>query len=226
MRGVLIRRGVLVGRCGDVEQKRSVQGFGEAVGMPMTMMGEAFVKNPGQTPVEAAEFLSGIAPREKWEELFAGDFNSVKFATLPRSSTVFNDITPAKFARMFLATCAACPRECFVAFVRLTALAWDPLFRMPGAEPEKEYAFPYALAYRFGLDRLWSAPGLGLLLVFFAGAFAFVRRGWRVLFMILPFAAYCFGTALLLSGWDHRFFWGVIVASPVAAAALLRAPRA
>ena len=42
-------------------------------------------------------------------------------------------------------------------------------------------------------------------------------NGFSVLMLI-------FGTALLLSGWDHRFFWAVIAAAPVVAAAMLRAP--
>ena len=31
--------------------------------------------------------------------------------------------------------------------------------------------------------------------------------------MSLPFIAYNYGTALLLSGWDQRFFWGIIIGS-------------
>lgn len=222
-RAVLTRRGMLDGRCGFVEQKRAKQSFGEAVGMPMTMMGEAFTRHPEKVPPEAAAFLAGIAPHEKWRQLFHGEFNEVKFSSLPRASTIFNEITPGKFCRMFLATLAACPLDCLRAFVRLSALAWDPCLRMPcgfgGGDDSVN-----RLIFNLTGDRLWAATGLYLLALFFAGAFAFIRRRAAVFFMTVPFFAYSFGTALLLAGNDHRFFWGIIIAAPLAVAALLRAP--
>ncbi len=201
----------------------SHQNFSETVGLPMSMMGEAFVLHPEQVPDEAKEFLLSMGSEDEWRENWDGDFNSVRFyfgrmsATDGRASSgvVLGELGPKKFFPLFLKTCVSAPKSAIKAFLHVTSLAWSPIPKhmavmLPGTGKlmNNEINFPFRASLHFQpLNWLVGAPGMHILLIILFGGIAFVRFGWRSCILSVPFISYTFGTALLLTGHDHRFFF-------------------
>ncbi len=190
------------------------QRFVESIGLPMSMLSEVFVYSPEQTPPRVRELFGKIAPREQWVLNYRGDVNSVK-SVFPKYSTVLSrETTPKEFFSLFLQTVRAAPRKALKSFLNVTGLVWNPV-------PAKAYfdpCLPEGLCgWDFGfllrvllmppLCWLTGAPGMYVLLWVLLGVFGLLRLGWKALPFFVPFLAYGFGTMLLLSGWDYRFFF-------------------
>ncbi len=218
---IVVRQSLIKNNVIDVV---SHQNFSEAVGLPMSMMGEAFALHPDQVPNEAKEFLLKMGTKEEWRTQWNGDFNSVKFyfgrmrAKDGRNTTgiILAELGPKKFFPLFLNTCISAPKSAIKAFLHVTSLAWSPIPKewfdcgLPrtGKLMNNEINFPVRVCLHFQpLNWFVGAPGMHILLIILFGGLAFVRFGWRTCILSAPFISYTFGTALLLTGWDHRFFF-------------------
>ena len=188
-----------------ITQKGKEQSFQEAVGLPMSMMAHAYVNAPEKLHPEAAEFLSSKLQYEKWKEYYKGDYKSIKFNA---GVKLLDDITPGKFAELFFLSLKSAPLECMQGFAAVTSVAWDPFWNRN---------WLWNMGFQQGVIRrngwIFAASGLYCLILLILTIYLLPRRGVKVLFMSLPFIAYNYGTALLLSGRDQRFFWGVIIGS-------------
>ena len=187
------------------------QTFHESVGIPMSMMTHAFVTAPEKLPPEVIDFMTQVMPWEKWKEYYTGDFNSVKFNA---PGNLMGDISKKEFTRLFIMTLQAAPQESLYAMKHVTAVAWDPVWNSFGDMEvihSIEQKYPWLPVLKLGW--LWTAPGLYVWLLMILTLFLLPVKGGKVLFMSLPFIVYNYGTALLLMGWDQRFFWGVIIGS-------------
>lgn len=202
---------------GTLATSRPDQRFTEAVGLPMSMLGESFVSHPEKTPSPVCDLLEKMAPHDFWVKHWRGDFNSVKFA-LPSSSgeILCREVTPKAFFGMLADTVARNPKSALKALLHVTSLAWDPIpqnsfagLPMTGRLLNNELNFLLRLATKAPLGWFFAAPGFYVLLWVIAGTFGVVRHGFRALPTVVPFLSYAAGTALLLTGWDYRFFFAL-----------------
>ncbi len=204
------------------------QTFGESVGIPMCIMSKIMVEAPEEMPRDAYEFMLRICPQEDWYKYYEGDFNSVKFPTHVVERRVFDTITPKDFFSMFIQSIMACKRTTIDELIHITSLGIDPFWSEIRYESRGKQIlfFKYAsllfqlenkgLTYLMMNSRwgwLMMAPGFSVLLLIVLGTYAFLKHGYRVLAMVTPFLSYTWGTTLLLTGWDHRFFYGILIGS-------------
>ena len=213
-------------RTGVLVEGRPGQGLSEAVGLPMTMMTACHVFAPEMMPDDARAFMDSIAPRADLVAEFDGySFNSVKFPHEQVYRQRINEIGAAAFCGMALRTFAASPKITCRAFLRLTAVAWEPF------PPSVSFARYPPVRFERSLSTSWrgwilAAPGfhvLVLLVCFLVG----VRRCGciRSAVLALPVLSYTFLTMLLLSGSDYRFFYITILCSYPLGLALLHCRR-
>jgi hypothetical protein len=169
-----------------------------------------FMNAPEKLSPEVIKFMTAVMPREKWKEYYKGDLNSVKFNA---PGNLIGKTTPKEFAKLFINTVKAAPGESVHGFLQATALGWEPWWRTLG------------LKMRF-LPISWlGAPGFYVMVLLLLTLWLLPCDGIRVFFMSLPFAEYNYGTALMLMGNNHRFFWSVIVGSIPVITAMLIAMR-
>ena len=218
---------------GTIVVNRPAQGFSEAVGLPMSILSECYVRHPEKVPSDVAAFLGSLGDRDFWEDHYAGDFNSVKFACTRKGLDTRERIEKlgrSRFFDMLARTIRANPSSSVKVFLRITAIAWDPFpeditgcvcltnQRIPiGADID---LFQTLLA-RSPAGPLLLAPGAYLLyivLVFSCGVF---RLGLSCCFLALPFLCYQFGTMLFLSGHDYRFFFITVLSGGAVCLAML-----
>ncbi len=197
--------------------------FSEAVGLPMSMMGEAFVTHPERIPEDVKTFLLTMGSEKEWKENWRGDFNNVKFTFAgyakedgrPFSGAIISSVPSMTFFDMFMRTCIAAPQSTLKALLHVTSLAWSPLpkgwFDVPatGRFFNNELNFILRCCIKSPLACFFIAPGMYVLLWVLFGCLATIRFGWKSTLLFLPFVAYAFGTAFLLTGWDYRFFFAL-----------------
>lgn len=199
--------------------------FSESVGLPMSMLSEAFVYHQEKIPHDAKNFLLKIATYEKWKQCYDRDFNSVKFETQPQSTSVFSEISPKEFFTLFIKTVIACPKACITSFRRVSSLGWDPFLRTKVRLGHTDFAFLQEFMHKLGISWIFFSPGFYVLLLIIFGTYSYLKTGLRALFMFVPFVVYSYGTALLLTGFDHRFFFAIIIASPCIVLTLIDSNR-
>lgn len=200
----------------------------EILGLPMTVLSEVFISTPEKLPAKAVDFISCLATPEEWDKYYRlGDFNYIKF----NSSLPLNDLIEHEGARAILRyteqAFLASPLPAFRALAALTQLVWDPLacsttISVPycpavitdsiGTAVKDNAQLIKVLTYfsdsveSFYLYLLTWNIGTMILIAMFA-AVANVGRGkLGRAFMIFPMLIYDFGTMLLLTGGDFRFF--------------------
>lgn len=191
------------------------QNFSEAVGLPMSMLSEIIVRTPEKMPADAKEFMYRIAPQDDWMKFYRGDFNSVKFATLPQSHDVFNTITPKDFFTLFIKSCIASPRAALKSFKHVSSLGWDPYWHGGLDCCKGDFGFYQRILFDSPSPlKCLCIPGFWCFLLVILCGFACKRIGWDAFVLSVPYVAYMTGTSLLLTGWDWRFFYAILVSVP------------
>jgi len=152
----------------------------ESVGIPMTIMGDVYIKNPDALSPETKAFLHSIATDEQWHSFYkTGNYNTIKFNS--SASDVIKTIPVNQFIKMTLHTIGNGKREAFNAFCDVTSVVWQ-------------------------LSIIPHSPGGLMLLLLFVGIFALSKKGPAALLLVIPPLMYNIGTMLLLCGPDIRFF--------------------
>lgn len=208
----------------------------ESVGMCMTIMGNVAKNCPASLDGDVLEFLYRVAPKEVWEELYTGEFNNIKW----HEKTNVGVIEEAGFGNILkytLKAFKASPMYSLQAFSRLTGMVWkvdgDATWRIVtfadtvkteitlNAARQAKVASSLADWKEFVSKGILRYPTnyLGLfhlaIIAFSLSAIRTRRDIWKVLIGV-PLLCYSFGTALLLTGFDWRFFYMVFpVAIPM-----------
>ncbi len=201
--------------------------FEESVGVPMTVLCDARVKNPDALSPDARAFLDEMAADEEWATLYrAGNYNSIKFADWETRRLTVAGVDRARFWRMVADTAAADPRTAFEAVNAVTDLVWGlsgnkATVSLRGTDHIGEYyaadtpltragsALMTALDVPAGFAPIaWYTRNIG---VSFAWMLAWAlrrlyRHGPAALALCLPTLLYNLGTMCLLCGNDARFF--------------------
>jgi hypothetical protein len=173
----------------------------ESVGIPMIIMGDVLVKNPDALSPETKAFLNSIATDEEWRSFYSpGSFNSIKwrFFAVPGfyqfNFDVIETIPVNQFIKMTLHTIKRGRHEAFHAFCDVTAIVWKLTFNRD----------------------LSVKTGWFILALLLAGVLALSKKDTTILLLVIPILMYDFGTMLLLSGPDARFFhFNVVITLPI-----------
>jgi len=213
-----------------VEQPGSRQT--EMLGVPMNIISSVYVHTPEKVDQETLEFVSKIAPREKWERNYIdGIYNGMKWDT-----TVNNSIIEEYGAKRILKMTASCfirsPFQALKAFFYITDPAYtitDDVSTGVRVDPSENggisavlgrinYYLSYLLDAVFSKITHFSGTMLLILVIAILSKYRITCAGfWKTVLFILPVFAYNFGSMLLLySRLDAvRFFYYTFLVTPL-----------
>ena len=192
----------------------------EVIGVPMTLLGGVLTDAPEKLPADIRAFLNTVASEDFWNGNFEDDWGSIKCRLRPGYQDLLlhsefqelDDVTFSQYsvfitgeaddpvlarslpqyALMAARAVWAAPTEALRPALKLTAVAWNPLYWETGT------------------------PGLFLILILASAVFRFPKIGYKSLIFLLPVLAYNFGTMLLLTTYDNRYFFiDTLVALPI-----------
>lgn len=199
----------------------------ETTGLPMTILCSAYALAPDTMPPEAYAFMETLAPQDQFAQLYQfRNYNSVKWAF----SFTENQLSPvpvSEFLGMVWKTAVGNPMLALRSVLELTAMVWElsghhydlsiaPYGTPPAYVPISsqiqpifeelfqvvDSAFAGSLVQKFT-----SQLGILNLALILALYFSIHKtHGWSALWIVLPILCYNFGTMLLLSDLDFRFF--------------------
>ena len=198
----------------------------EVLGLPMTVLSEVYVKAPEALSEKAFGFMNSLATWQEWDQYYqTGNFNAIKWV----SSLPLTDLIEHEGIRSILRYTAqvfqSSPEYALNGFASLTQMVWNPASvsgwstNLPfcssndlgiiaqGNQQLAEILTCFSdSAESLFLSVFTHRIGLMILIAMFA-AVANVGRGkLGRAFMVFPMLIYDFGTMLLLTGPDFRFF--------------------
>lgn len=206
----------------------------ETVGLPMTIIGNVVKETPGALDEEMAEFAYSIAPQELWEEAYScGSFNTIKWQE-GVDLTPIDEAGTLKVLRITAKCFARFPRRSLMALFTLTDMVYGLESSMggdgwgivengygityAGNDKLSEYLNSYTRLFRYSICRYLQPIGTALLFML-AAMLAKTKlnrwEDWKKVFLWMPIFVYDFGTMLLLSGEDSRFFYVTFLVCPV-----------
>lgn len=194
----------------------------ETVGLPVTIWCNVMQKSPEALPEGTKNFFYMLGDQEVYDaEYIAGSFNSIKWSENFDKEKI-NEMSYKEIIG-YTAQCFWCaPQESIEALAKLTELVWGI-----GGEDEpitvsiieNAYGISYnPISYmetianqiksffNIGVGKiLFGSHGYRLLVLWFLSCILLIGRRISVIH-IIPLFFYNFGTMLLLSGRDYRFF--------------------
>lgn len=210
----------------------------QTVGMPMSIIGNAVVETPELIDQDITEFAYSIAPKQVWEERYArGNFNLMKYGGIHNQAPIEDAGVPAIFEMGFRCLRES-PEASMDSWFALTDFVYgldiqdkadidvmkndirinDYELEPAGISPLASLLDLYARVFRLKGFNVFRKLGFAVLMLL---TVMLSRMGWRLfaswkrLFWGLPVLAYDFGTMLLLSGHDSRFFFMTFTVVPV-----------
>ncbi len=214
----------------------------QTVGLPMSVIGNAVKETPDLIDQEITEFAYSYAPKEVWEERYArGNFNLMKYGGVHNPGVV-EETGALKITAMAARCFVQSPQASFDALFALTDFVYGldiqdkaDIDIMHSDIIDNDYGIAYAgfeglagvlerfaRAYKLGGWNFIRKLGFGIL-VLIAVILSHLKWtsavSWKRVILCLPILAYDFGTMLLLSGHDARFFYISFLVCPVVVAA-------
>ena len=192
----------------------------EISGLSMTMIGSAVKETPELLSQDILDFAYQVAPKERWyDKYITGSFNHIKFAGI---DSKFVESTGALKILKFMLRCVVqSPAASIKGFAALTNLVYGVVgytgsLTLPSKQNVKDHAFrEFIMEINKNLQLILS-PFFGrigvinlIILICLLAKFKFKK-----LFLALPLFTYNFGTMLLLSGEDFRFFYYSLAIMP------------
>lgn len=194
----------------------------ETIGLPATIWCNVMKKNNDALPIETQNIMYEFATQEMYEEYYTtGNFNSIKW---PRKIDIYK-IDSLSYTDVIKYTWECfkyAPKESYEALVRLTNLVWG--INSQGVPEqvgiiENDYGIEsmpnrtlnnmFEVFRRVGSNQiirmLFGSIGLMFFIILVIGC-SLLANGRTAIIHILPIFFYNFGTMLLLSGPDYRFF--------------------
>ncbi len=199
----------------------------ETIGFPMTVICNVMKYNPEALPEDTRNALYGVASQESYELGYVtGSFNSIKFSNYIDVNRV-DELTYKTTLRYTYECFRYAPRESFEAAARLTDMFWDfngeygpigPVFIDNDygfcSQPVKGFDSVVGFITKAGTigpgKIIYGSLGSLMLIEITIAAVLFASRR-RSFIHILPMFFYNYGTMLLLSGDDYRFFLYTII---------------
>ena len=210
----------------------------QTVGFPMAVIGNAVKESPELLDEETLEFAYAYSPAEVWEERYnRGNFNLMKYGGALNPG-VIEEKGVGPIVKMGLKCFVVSPETSIDATFALTDFVYgldlqdkadidithnqideNDYDLVPAGKPalaallEKYHSLIRLKGYNF-----FRKLGFALLMLVIA---VLTRLGWssfsewKRIIPCIPVIAYAFGTMLLLSGHDARFFYIVFTVSPL-----------
>ncbi|MBR5779412.1 MAG: hypothetical protein IKY21_02165 [Clostridia bacterium] len=196
----------------------------EVMGLPMTVLADVYMNDRDALDEEATEFLDSLATQKNWEKHYRfGNFNSFKWS----DGTIYDKIDHEGAGNILKYTFNAAinsPEVAKKSVIELTKMVWS--FDGGGGwaigygissnefDIVKEYddeSKPVIDAYRslsnsYLTKYLFNFTGAVILVLLFFAVSRIASAGLSKVFSIIPLMIYNFGTMLLLTGHDFRFF--------------------
>jgi len=199
----------------------------ETVGLPLTIIANCVVENPELLDPEVKEFVYSIADQELWEICYVcGNFNEVKFRE-DFNMKVVDETGRGKVLKYMLSCIKNSPQASFRAAFRLTGLVYgidgntDDDYKVVIGENKFDIRyFGNAKLKNFFeiynefcrnsifkyLCRYTGVTNLIMLVCILSRRKLNIREDWKKIGLCLPLFAYSYGTMLLLTAPDMRFF--------------------
>lgn len=219
----------------------------ETMGLPLTIMGNAFVETPELLDEDVKSFLNSIAPQSAWNSLYkCGSFNNLKFNYVI-DTTIVEKTSVSDILRLTM----KCVKESPTASIRGLLTTEEMVYGISGPDYSwqnfdiawNDYGIEYAgnntvrsivelwsyvmssavTRYLFNYLGVWNLICIALFLYLFD---AKDRNKLKISFLcFLPILIHNGGTSLLLTGFDYRFFIVTYTVVPVMAVLALATGR-
>ena len=209
----------------NVEEEKFRQA--DILGVPMTVLGNVAKEAPDSFDQETADFMFSVAPREDWQNLYyCGDYNSIKWGERT-NERVIEETGAIKVIVMAVRTLFREPEVSLKGLFALTDLVYEL-----GGTIDWEVGH-WTAPNDFGITadpiiagEMWNVytnviqESIFKYIFFYVGMINFViiasilckcnlreKKEFRKILLCSPILIYNFGTMLLLSGNDFRFFY-------------------
>jgi hypothetical protein len=206
----------------------------ESVGLPLTVIGNVASKTPELMDDELAEFVYAIAPKETWENNYGMYFNSIKWHVTTDTSIV-EEKGVLNVCRLMFKCFRYSPKASFEALFFLTDIVYGIENGIKGefdnVVDENQYGITYmgnesVASFWQNFNEMMSDTifkyfkhiGVSIVVMLFAMMTWFDVKSWedwKKIFLCMPIFAYDFGTMLLLTGMDSRFFYVSFLVCPL-----------
>jgi len=195
----------------------------ELVGLPMTVLCDIYVTEPETMPSEVRSFMDTLAPEEAWQKYESGNFNSIKWAD-PALTDKVNAQGVGSILRYTAQSALAAPKTALKAFANLTHMVWgyedtrgfvmgesigsNGIGIQPQYNPALKFFFTSwrQVCNEGVLKYAFTLLGPTILLLLFLAVSQLGGGNLAAVFLVLAPMCHHFGTMLLLSGQDYRFF--------------------
>lgn len=200
----------------------------ETVGLPLTVIGNVAANNPDAMDEELREFAYSVLSPDEWTGLYrTGSFNSVKSRC---HLDVIDSAGRGKVLHLMFKCFRLAPREALQGLLSLTEIVYsiegdshDYLFGVNYYIKKPEpFTISFLSAYELFFEgtvlnylRYIGVTMLLVLLPMLARCDLWSGRDWQRILIALSLFSYNFGTMLLLTGWDFRFFFVSFLCSPI-----------
>ena len=181
----------------------------ETLGLPMTVIGAVVTEDPSALDEETLAFAYSVASPECWEENYSvGDFNSVKFVDACNTQPI-NEAGPLKVLAYMGRCLKASPACALEALLRLTGMVYvvsGPIDWKPDFFPPLIYSFLENSLFRY-LCLYIGIPSLICIAITLGKCRLGAGEDWKKLWFCFALLLHNWGTMLLLTGPDFRFFY-------------------
>ena len=207
----------------------------QAVGLPLTIIGNVTVETPYMLDEELSDFVYSIAPREVWENGYTlGNFGVMKYY-YEINETPIEEAGVMNIFRMGLKSLRYSPGPALKAFFALTDIVYGPDLLDEGyigahiednefgLTENGNHTVAHILEVYYKIVRLHgynflrqSAASLMIVLTVFLSKYRLsTLAGWKASAIAIPMFIYAFGTMMLLTSPDSRFFYALYMMCPV-----------
>lgn len=190
----------------------------ETVGLPMIVIGEAVKESPELLDDEVLSFAYSIASPETWQDYYySGDFNTIKFDG-DINTVAIEQAGTVNVLKVMFSCIIESPRYSLKGLIDGTKM----VYALTGDISWASDFIPPKI-----LNPILSTPLKYIVLYIGLGNFALIllslqrKNGW----FSLPLLFHNFGTMLLLTGYDFRFFYITYPVSWLIIFSLLVVPR-
>lgn len=205
----------------------------ETVGVPMTILANVAKENPSSLDEEAKNFLYSVAPAEEYKKNYkVGNFNSIKFTS---NISAIDEAGAFNVLKYTTNAFVNSPRASLTAFLKITSttyavdgstfpywgtpnIANNPYdFKPQNNEIIKSGAKIYFTIFNNSILKYTGFIGFSILIIVIAALSKnrWKNGGWKKMLLISPILFYDFGTMLLLTGPEARFFYVNLISFPV-----------
>ena len=205
----------------------------ETTDLPMTVISNVVKEDPESMSESLSAFVYSIAPEEQWETGEVGNFNVVKWAGI--NAEPIENAGAGRIVRWMFECFRKSPKASFKALFALTDVVYGFETGTEGNVISDRVSDDYGMAYSgipaiggllndyqdfvdqsiFRYLRTYGIALLAILMLALAKLKASSWQSWKRILLAVPLFAYDFGTMLLLTGPDSRFFWITFLAAPL-----------